>query len=86
MEEFKVLAQFLLDTQMQLQAQLYGLRWNKDDALIEGAALTSQVNLLGIILNLPIVVKQISEQFEKNKVNQDAAREIARDPLEKELI
>lgn len=86
MEEFKVLEQFLLDTQQQLQAQLYGLRWNKDDALIDGAALTSQINLLGVILNLPAVVKTISEQFEKNKVKQDAAREIAKDPLEKELI
>ena len=84
MEEFKVLEQFLLENQNQLQAELYGLKWSRDDAAIEGAKLTSQVNLLGVLINLPEVVKQIAAQFDKIKAQQEQQAALAADPLEKE--
>lgn len=83
LEEFKVLKEFLLENQNQLQAQLYGIKWKDKDALVEAAALTAQINLLGIIINLPLVVKEISAQFDKQEEMKNKAREIAEDPLEK---
>ena len=87
LEEFKVLKEFLLNAQRQLLSEVLGTSLGADlNVTAKTAAKIAQVNMLGAILELPEMVKNLKEQFEQIEKNQQKQREVANDPLAKEVV
>jgi hypothetical protein len=84
LEEFKVLREFLLNSKLQLESTLLGVDWKSEKVTVVGGMLTAQINLIGAILELPNIVKRLSDQFEKNESLKNQQKELVEDPLAKE--
>ena len=81
MEEFKLLKEFLDNTQKQLLSELLSISWKSDTAKTEAGVLTAQINLLGVISGLPRMVQEIKAQFDLNEANMSKAKAANFDPL-----
>jgi hypothetical protein len=66
MEEFKVLAQFLASLKLDLYKQLLSVQ-NVKDSSEDVAVLIAQSNLVGTILDLPLVVSELEKGIENRK-------------------
>ena len=83
MEDFKPLALFLFNTRQQLLSELLQVDFKKETAKIEAAILTSQLNLLGTIAELPKMLKNLKDQFEEIEQRNEKIKAASADPLHK---
>jgi len=59
------------------------VNWKIKGAEVEAAQLTTQLNLLGIIADLPKVIKNLKDQFEANEAKMIKMQSGNIDPLYK---
>ena len=59
------------------------MNWKIKGAEVEAAQLTTQLNLLGIIADLPKVIKNLKDQFEANEAKMIKMQSGNIDPLYK---
>jgi tRNA U34 2-thiouridine synthase MnmA/TrmU len=88
-EDFKPLAKFLCECKEDALKELLSLDYSKSEAVIRAAEYKTQINLLGIILNLPTAVKSIKDQQEKIKEIKTKQAADSFDPLnewEKDIL
>jgi hypothetical protein len=86
LEAFKPLAQFLLNSYQDLNQQLFSLDFTKADALIKASNLTAQLNLLGSIRSLPLMIKEIKKGLEELELVNQKQKDAVFDPLNLEGV
>jgi len=85
-EDFKPLDKFLRSSYQQKEAELLSITWNSKTSRIDAAILAVQVNLLGVLLNLPYMVKKIKDDLEEQEAKQKQQAEADFDPLNVEGV
>ena len=84
-EAFKPLAKFLAESYDGTVAEILSLSRDRNYDEKKSIALVSQLGVVGVIKDLPVILNELKTQFEANEKRQEQMKKSAEDPLAKEI-